>query len=359
MINYFKKFFIKQYAKTIPGNKLILITGSQDIRETVKASCIVLAEKLNVLGDAENVEDAILKFNHKYEKIILGINNNENMDRIKKYNLIHPSVGILTEVDPLNDWPYVLLSQSLSKDVLLLVNWEDKASRVLAEKMKSKTYFYGFDPENCHVWAGNLRITDFHTIFELNYGVERVEVNSKLLGFHQINCMLAGAALATTLGFSLTTVKKGLEKIEQFSHRLEVLQGHNSSFIIDDTFNATPQSVSRALDTLNRLNARRRILVLGEIRNLGVESERLHRQIASLIYSNKVDIVFLGGGEANFVADELTMLGFLEDRMEKNLQNPQIVSKLLKTVLKGDVVLITGANGLKFDEVVKKVSKNS
>lgn len=359
MIRFLKKLFIKQFVKIIPGRKLIFITGSQDVRETLKACEIVLGEKLNVSGNDKNIEDAILKFSPKFEKIILGIYDDEDFNDIKRFNFTNPSVSILTEIDPLNDHSYMLLSNNLSPDAILLVNWEDKASRLLVEKMKSRTFFYGFNTENCHVWAGNARILDFHTIFELNYGVERVEVKSRLLGFHQINCLLAAATLATTLEFPLTTIKRGLEKIEQFSHRLEVLPGHNNSYIVDDTDNATPSSVGRALDTLNRLTARRRILVLGEMRNLGVESEKLHRQIAGMIYNNKVDIVILGGGEAQIVADELMKLGFLEERMEKNLQNQQIVNKLLKTVLKGDVVLITGANGLKFDEVVRKVTKNN
>ena len=68
-------------------------------------------------------------------------------------------------------------------------------------------------------------------------------------------------------------------------------------------------------------------------------------------------MVFLGQGEANIIAEELLNLGFLEERMEANLQNSQLVNKLLKTLGKGDICLIKGSRAVRLDEVVKRIAK--
>ena len=79
--------------------------------------------------------------------------------------------------------------------------------------------------------------------------------------------------------------------------------------------------------------------------------------IAQRIYKEKLDLVFLGQGDAQIIADELKSLGFWEERIQANLQNSQIVGKLLKTLGKGDVCLIKGSKTSRLDEVVKRVAK--
>ena len=70
-----------------------------------------------------------------------------------------------------------------------------------------------------------------------------------------------------------------------------------------------------------------------------------------------VDLNIIGTGDANFIADELTVLGFPTERMEINCQNPQIARKLIKVLGKGDVCLIKGSRSLRLDEVVERVVK--
>ena len=81
------------------------------------------------------------------------------------------------------------------------------------------------------------------------------------------------------------------------------------------------------------------------------------KEVARKIYKDRVDLVFLGGGSTQVIADELLSLGFIPERLETGLQNTQITSQLLKVLSKGDVVLIKGSKSSKLTEVVKKLSK--
>lgn len=371
--HYFRFFIAKHYAKLFPGNLFIGITGSVGKTTTALACYAVLNEKFNTISTKPdldpilNIPITILKIRPKTEKVILemGIEYPGEMEYYLTF--VKPSTGIITTISPahtefLGGLDEILrekglLIESLPENGYAIINWDDPYLRKLADKTKSEVIFFGTNPENCHVWAGNVRIRDFQTVFELNHGVERVEIKSNLLGAHQVTSMLAAASLGISLNLPLTTIKKGLEKVHAPDHRMQLLLGRNDSLIIDDTHNSSPAALEEALETINQLPARRRIVVLGEMKELGPYSEKLHRQIAHIIFKNKVDLVILGLGDSKFIKEELLSLGFLTERLLYDLQNPQIVSKLIKILGKGDLVLVKGSRTVRLDEVVKKIGK--
>src|SRR3989344_3601768 len=262
------------------------------------------------------------------------------------------SVGKTTTVSALQ----AVLSQKYKTEATK-PNYDDINCRLLAQNCQGKVYYFGMDAKNCTIWAGNIKVENFQTVFELNLGVERVQIKYKLLGEHQIYAALAAALCAVILKIPLTRIKFALELLEPAMHRFQPLPGPFGSVIIDDTYNSSPQAVEAAIDTLIKLPAKRKIIVLGQMLELGKYSEKLHRQIARKIYKEKIDYTFLGGGDANYIEDELKSLGYWEERVESNLSNSQIVAHLLKTLEKGDVCLIKGSRAVRLDEVVKRVVK--
>jgi len=282
-------------------------------------------------------------------------------------SLVKPKVAVFTRIayahsQTLGDINEIIrekgkLIESLDKDGVAILNWDDVSSKKLAENCKGSVLYYGLDSKNCTIWAGNLKVENFATTFELNLGVERVKVNFKLLGLHQVYSALSAALLGVVCGIPLTRIKRALESIEPSEHRLQVVAGPNGSILLDDTYNSSPSALDAAIDALLLVPARRRFIVLGEMRELGQYSEALHRQVAQRIYKEKLDFVFLGQGETQIIADELKHLGFWEDRMESNLQNSQLVTRLLKILGKGDICLIKGSRAIRLDEVVKRISR--
>ncbi len=372
-------FLAQKYAKLFPREMFVGITGSVGKTTTAVACKLVLSQKYNTISTTDtnsktanldplfNLPITILKIRPKIKRVILELGIEYPGEMELWLNIARPAKGIVTAINYAHS-EYLgsveqiakekgLLIEQLPAEGVAILNWDDLNTRKLSERSKAAVVFYGTEAKNCQVWAGNIRIENFRTVFELNYGVERVEIRSQLLGKHQIYPMLAAAALGITEDISLIKIKKALESLEPAEHRLQSKAGYNGSVILDDTYNSSPAAVLEALDTLNYLPARRRIVVLGEMRELGQFSEKLHRQVAQKIYNDKIDLVFLGGGDTKYIADELVRMGFLEERLQINLQTPQIVSSLLKILAKGDVVLVKGSRAVRLDEVVKKVTK--
>ncbi len=367
-------FLAKQFAKTLSQNAFIGITGSVGKTTTAKACELVLSQKYSTISTSSapnldpilNIPITILKKSPKVEKVILemGIEYPGEMEYYLSF--IKPSTAIVTRIsiahsEFLGSVDQIaqekgLLVKDLPKDGTAILNYDDPLVRQLSEKTEASVVYYGLNEKHCHVWATNVRIHNFQTLFELNYGVERVEIRSKLLGRHQVYPMLAAAALGMNEGVSLLQVKKALESMEGAEHRMHVLPGYNDSVVLDDTYNSSPVAVLEALETMNELTARRRIVVLGEMRELGSFSENAHREIARKIFTNKVDLVLLGTGEARIIGEELINLGFVPERIESELSNPQIVAKLLKLLAKGDVVLVKASRLVRMDEIVKKIT---
>ncbi|QQG43426.1 MAG: UDP-N-acetylmuramoyl-tripeptide--D-alanyl-D-alanine ligase [Candidatus Daviesbacteria bacterium] len=379
-ISVFKKpfhliriFLARQYAKLFSRQLFVGVTGSVGKTTCVLACQAVLSKKFPTLSSQVsldpilNIPLTILKITPKIKKVILemGIEYPGEMDFY--LSLVKPKTAIVTRIyfahsEFLGGVEQIMaekgkLVAQLPQDGLAILNYDDIYTRKLKEATEAEVIYFGTDSKNCEVWAGNIKIEDFKTIFELNYGVERVRVEYQLLGEHQVYPALAAAALGISNGVPLIKIKNALESMTPADHRLQPIMGPNNSVILDDTYNSSPAAACAAIDTLMKIPARRKIIVLGEMKELGKYSDDLHREIARKIYREKPDLVLLGGGSAQIIAEELKSLGFWEQSIESNLQNSQIVAKLLKYLGKGDVCLIKGSRSVRLDEVVARVAK--
>ncbi|MDO8619093.1 MAG: UDP-N-acetylmuramoyl-tripeptide--D-alanyl-D-alanine ligase [Candidatus Daviesbacteria bacterium] len=368
-------YLAKQVAKLYPTSMFVGVTGSVGKTTAISAAAAVLSQKYKILTTKPNLDPilnipkTILSIRPGIKKVILemGVEYKGEMDFY--LSLVRPKTAIVTRISHAHseflgslDEIYMekgQLIKQLPSSGTAILNGDDIYCRKLSEETKAAVVFFGRDQKTATIWAGNVKIENFKTTFELNYGVERVKVNYQLLGEHQIYPALAAAALGVVEDISLIKIKKALESITPAEHRLQALVGPNGSTILDDTYNSSPAAAEAAIDTLTQVPARHRILVLGEMRELGVYSEKLHRDLAKKISKEKIDMVILGQGETTYIADELQSLGFIDERLLTNLQNSQIVSYLLKTLSRGDVCLIKGSRAVRLDEVVKRVAKKN
>ena len=376
-----KLFLMRQFAKFIPAEKVIFTFGPSINSLTAQISETVLAEKMPVFASIMTGEDAtwqshiastMLKINKNVEKAIFAVPDDAYLYDPMVFSFIQPQTIIATGTPALelknnSKMQYLQFLESMIDSMgtkgVLIANFHDPALRKIGEtygsesdsKDQTNCWFFGYDKEFCHIWAGNIRISQSMTTFELNYGVERVEITTRLLGKNQLNALLAAATLAVINGIALTSIKKSFEKLETFEHHLQLIEGFGGATILDDTYGGDLASWSDALESLNKLPARRRIVVVGEIKDLGESSEKIHRELAKILYKEHVDIILSGEGEALHLSDELKKLGFYEGRLEENLSVQSAVNRLIKIIGKGDVVLIKGDPLSKMDEVVKKV----
>ncbi len=166
-----------------------------------------------------------------------------------------------------------------------------------------------------------------------------------------INCGLA-YAVGIELGLTEKEIKAGLEKFDSPSMRLEIKNLKNGVTIINDAYNASPQSMLAALDVLSAQKGRK-IAILGDMRELGADAEKYHRETGRNINPENTDLLFTLGESAKFIFDEAgtTKMHFKS--------KDELLQKLLSTLRPGDVVLIKASRGMKFEEIAQRAESMS
>ena len=177
---------------------------------------------------------------------------------------------------------------------------------------------------------------------------EAVNAHLHVAGEHNQRNALAAAAAAIALNVPLTTIREGLEDFEGVAGRLRTFEGHNKATIIDDTYNANPDSVRAAIDVL-RAKQGKRILVLGDMGELGAEAIEMHADIGLYAKHAELDGVVAIGKLTEATVMSLGVSGWHFEQID------DLVDELLPLLAPDVTVLVKGSRFMKMERVVSKL----
>ena len=176
-----------------------------------------------------------------------------------------------------------------------------------------------------------------------------LEIKSKLLGRNNISNILAAVTCAYQLKINPTKIKEGIENITPIPSRLELKEGKKRAAIIDDTYNANPSSFLSAIEVLNEFPGKK-ILVIGDMAELGENSRIYHQELSRSIKETKIDITL---GLGKYTKEIITLLG----RNNSWFRSKDDLVKHLYACMKGSTILVKGSRSMKMEEIVKKLIK--
>ena len=176
-----------------------------------------------------------------------------------------------------------------------------------------------------------------------------LEIKSKLLGHNNISNILAAVTCAYQLKINPTKIKEGIENITPIPSRLELKEGKKRAAIIDDTYNANPSSFLSAIEVLDEFPGKK-ILVIGDMAELGKNSRIYHQELSRTIKETKIDITL---GLGKYTKEIITLLG----RNNSWFRSKDDLVKHLYACMKGSTILVKGSRSMKMEEIVKKLIK--
>ena len=176
-----------------------------------------------------------------------------------------------------------------------------------------------------------------------------LEIKSKLLGHNNISNILAAVTCAYQLKINPTKIKEGIENITPIPSRLELKEGKKRAAIIDDTYNANPSSFLSAIEVLDEFPGKK-ILVIGDMAELGENSRIYHQELSRSIKETKIDITL---GLGKYTKEIITLLG----RNNSWFRSKDDLVKHLYSCMKGSTILVKGSRSMKMEEIVKKLIK--
>lgn len=239
---------------------------------------------------------------------------------------------------------------AMDEDGTLFLNGDDAMLAELQGSFSCKTCYYGTQ-EWCDYRAEDIQYDKGRSYFVCVHGEERVPVELSVLGQHNVlNCV---AAIAVSHVCGIPMAISAAEFAYFHGMRQNVIQLENRFTIIDDTYNASPDSVRASLDVLCHMETEgKRVAVLGDMFDLGENSKQYHHEIGEFLLKLPIDELVVVGERAKEIV-QAAKEGKSGLKTYEFSENEEAVMYLLATLMPGDVVLIKGSNGMHMNEIVR------
>lgn len=246
----------------------------------------------------------------------------------------------------------------LPEDGFAILSADDKRALKMQEKTAAKTITYGFAADavlradNLLFHRMALRVEGFS--FKLNYDGKTIPVRlPKIVAAHHIGAALAGAAVGVALKMNLVEIASALEEFEPLPGRLRLLPGRDGIIILDDTYNASPASMQAALGVVKELMAPRKILIVGDMLELGADTEEEHRALLESVLASGATIVVAVGEHMRSLYEALLAGGFSRKQAVWT-PDPIVAAGIVADIVRPeDLILIKGSRSMRMEKITE------
>ena len=347
----------------IPVLALTGSNGKTTVKEMLRAILIahlghtgaVLATEGNLNNDI-GVPQMMLRLNANHKLAIFELGMNHLGEIASLTRLVEPDVALVimagtAHIGELGSRESIAQAKgeiytALKPDAIAVINMHDRfgaywkslagTRRVIGFGLSSEDAVRGeFGPEP-------------DSVLTISWQADKIDLRLKVLGNHNQRNALAAAAGACALGVPLAAIKAGLEDFRGVQGRLQTYRGHNSATIIDDTYNANPDSVKAAIAVLAKLPSPR-ILVLGDMGELGVDAAAMHADVGAVARDAGIDALCATG---DLMRDAVHAFG----KGAEHFQEIDMLVHAIKPRLNANThVLVKGSRFMKMERVVAQL----
>ena len=345
------------------GIKVVGVTGSTGKTSTKDLVAAFLSGKYNVFKTEGNFNNdiglpiMILKLNSSYDVAVLelGMNNFGEIDNLA--NICRPDIAVVTNVgvahiEYLKSRENILkekmsIANYMNENNVIIINCENDMLRGIKNYDKCTLQRSGYD-ESYDIYAKNIKLNNETTVFEVfNKNNQSYKITLNMVGEHNVLNALLGIGVCINFGMSFEEIEKGLNNFKSTSMRLEFIKKDKFT-IINDSYNANPDSMKAALNVLNNYEGKRKIAVLGCMGELGEYAKKAHEDIGK--YAKERADLLLTVGKYN----ECYKKGF--GKLALNFENKQELIKYLENNIKSDdVILVKASRSEQFEMIIEKL----
>ena len=276
---------------------------------------------------------------------------------------VHPKIGLITALGEIPAHveffanPQQIaqekknLVKALKEEEVAILNYDDEKVIEMADNLKAKVLTYGLK-EQADVRAINY---DIEGNFKLEF--KGSSVPGKLinvLGTQYLYSALAATAVGTVFDMNLVEITEALKEFRALPGRMHLIKGIKNSLIIDDTYNAALLSMEMALDSLKVFEDKRKIVVLGDMLEIGQYAPEAHERIGKQA-AEIADLIFTVGIRAKFIAKAAIKTGFPQNRVFQFMKSEQAAREVQEKIQERDIILVKGSQGIRMEKIVKEI----
>lgn len=349
--------------------RTIGITGSIGKTMTKETVAAVLNQRYDTLKNEGNLNNEIglpltlLRLRPRHERAVLEMGMYARGEISELAAIARPHVGVVTNVglthlERLGSLEAIAkakaeLVAALPAAGTAILNADDPLVLGMASRTNANVFTYGLEPE-ADLWADDIDSLGLDGIsFRLHHRDETLHVKVPMLGRHSVHTVLAAAGVGLVENLTWQEILDGLQD-PRGQLRLVVVPGINGSTVLDDTYNASPDSTLAALNLLADLNGRT-IAVLGDMRELGELEAEGHEKVgvrAAAVIDGLITVGELGRtiGEAALEA------GMAPENVSFAGSNADVIEYLQQILQPDDTVLVKGSRALELEEIVSAIA---
>lgn len=394
------KFVLRKY-----NPKIVAITGSVGKTSTKEATVAVLSGEFYVRGNKSSYNSeigvplTILGLRNAYYSFFGWLKNvfkglsliiaRKNYPRILVLEFgadkpgdiqnltswIKPDIGVVTALgdipvhveffgspEALRSEKAKILNPLKFQDKAVL-NFDDETVLEMREKTKAELITFGLG-EGADIRGSGYKIIlrerkdgkiPEGITFKIDYKGNTAPVKIyDTFGRQQMYACLASAAIGTIFGLNLVKISEFLSRYKSPPGRLKLIKGVKDTYILDDTYNASPMAVHASLDTLNDIPAKRKIAVLGDMLELGPHTMSAHKKIGE-IAAKVCDIIYTVGLRSKFTKEGAIEAGFPPEKIFEFSASDEACGALQNEIQKGDLILIKGSQAMRMEKIVVEI----
>ena len=364
------KFYREQLGDSI---KVVAITGSVGKTSTKEFVANVIAQKykthktkgnrnsliglpMEILSIEPGTEVAVLE---------LGISEKGEMERLSA--MAQPDIGVITNIgnchlEALGDRDGVLAAKraiytALRPGGCAVLNGKDDKLALIETVADKKPYRFGDSTEN--VWVTDVKNkqlygSDAVIHIDMDGMQDSFKVAVGLPGYHMVSNAMTATIVGRLLDIDIPMIKQGIESTAALPHRSLVYKS-SKYVIIDDCYNANASSMKAAIDLLMQGDGRK-VAILGDMFELGTESEKLHREVGAYVAEKHVELMIFVGTNAIGMKEGAKEGLVCEGQDIRYFATKDDLYKELDSLLmEGDTILVKASRGMKFETILEKL----
>ena len=284
----------------------------------------------------------------------------DSHDEIRQLaDLCRPRIGVLTSIghhhmDVFGSLEQIAqeegrLIEALPPQGLAILNGDDPLVSAMAARAPCPVVTYGLG-EEADLRAENVRVSALGTDLVCRHGLDRIPLHVPFVGPHHAYTALAAAAVGLAKGLEWSAIQTGLAELIPLPGRTRLIEGRQGIGLLDDSYDATPESAASGLRSLAMLPARRRWAVLSDMTHLGDFALAAHRQLGTLA-AEAADALVTKGELAHLTAEAAAQAGMPANAIHVAYADDDIVRLITERCQAGDLVLLKGASEARLERV--------
>lgn len=344
------------------------ITGSVGKTSTKDMVAAILEEKYRVLKTQGNFNNEIgvpltifnLDGNHEVGVVEMGMSGFGEIRRLT--SIVKPQIAILTNIglshiEKLGSRENILrakleILEGLDPNGLVIINGDDGLLSGTRGLLKFRTIYYGMEEEN-DLRAYNIMSSgERGTYFDIMIQGKEYRVHVPVPGLHHVLNALAAIAAGLELKVPMERIISGIAHFSLGNMRQNIMV-HNGCKIINDAYNASPNSMEAAINVLRDIRGSGRTMaILGDMLEMGDWAQGAHNEVGRFAFSAGIDYIITVGDLARNIAKGAKEAGMSPNRVYSFDTNEVAAQFLKKMIGQGDVILVKGSRGMKMEEIV-------